>query len=302
MDRLGPGYPTAMSAQSASANPPPSGGRIRRSWRLTRASWQVVRGDPAMLVLVLLGAIAAAVAIAVGFGVDHAVFGKGRIHGARFAVLAVILLYVLTFISVFFNTAIAASASAAMDGRKLSLGKALGVSVSRVGQLAAYSFLAALLGVVIEQLARRIPVVGGILSRLMGLGWSLASLFAIPVLALEDRSAAQSLRRSTEVVKKRWGEGIGGNVIIGLWTVVVLIPLVVLFVVAIGATHRHSGPRDALIVAFVVCMAALFGFNSVIRQTFAVALYRYAEDGQTPAQFSQADLESPFGKRRRLFG
>ncbi|HEY1834084.1 MAG TPA: hypothetical protein VGG08_06590 [Solirubrobacteraceae bacterium] len=78
-----------------------------------------------------------------------------------------------------------------------------------------------------------------------------------------------------------------------------LIPLLVLFVVAIAATHRHSALRDVLIVAFIACVAALFGFSSVTRQTFAVALYRYASSGDVPAQFSQADLDSPFRKRRR---
>jgi membrane-anchored glycerophosphoryl diester phosphodiesterase (GDPDase) len=289
-----------MSSQSAPTNQPEKGGRIRRSWRLTRASWQVVRSDPAMLVLVLLAALVAVVAIVLGFTIDHAVFGKGHIHGTRFAVLAGILLYVLTFVSVFFNTAIAASASAAMDGRKLSLGEALAISASRVGQIAVFSLLAVLLGIVIEQLARRIPVVGGIVSRLLGLGWSLASLFAIPVLALEGGSAAHALRRSTEVVKKRWGEGIGGSVIIGVWTGLVLIPLCILFILAIAATHRHSAPRDAIIVAFLACLAALFGFSAVIRQTFAVALYRYANGDGAPSQFSKSDLEAPFRKRRGL--
>lgn len=56
-----------MSA--AAAAPEQREGRIARSWRLTKASWQVVREDRAVLVLAIFSTLVGAVGVAVIFGV-----------------------------------------------------------------------------------------------------------------------------------------------------------------------------------------------------------------------------------------
>lgn len=242
-------------------------GRIDRSWRLSRASLGVVRGDPPMVVLVLFSGIAAIAVLVAAYAAGRAIYGHGRLRGEHFAILAIVFAYPLTFVSVFFTTAIAAAAWASLDGRRLGLGQALAVPLRRIAQVALWSLAASILGLVVEQLASRIPAVGAILARVLGLGWALASLFAIPILAVDGCSAPQCLRRSTQLVKKRWGEGISGNVIITAWTYVAFIVLVVLFALGIAATGRHTAPRDAVLVA----------------------------------SFKESDLDSPFGKRRGFF-
>ena len=151
-------------------------GRIARSWRLTKASWQVVREDRVILVLALLSTLLGAVGVAVIFGV--AGVGSGGAHGhrhlvdGRVVIVALILAYPLMFISTFFNTAIAAAASAGLQGQRLSLSQALAVPAGRVAQLAVWALLATIFGVVLEQLARRLPLAGAILARVVGLDGS----------------------------------------------------------------------------------------------------------------------------------
>lgn len=121
----------------------------------------------------------------------------------RVAIVALIIAYPLMFISTFFNTAIAAAASARLQGRRLSLSQALAVPASRIAQLAVWALMATIFGVVLEQLARRLPLAGAILARVVGLAWSVASLFALPILAIEGGSALHALKRSTQLVKQR---------------------------------------------------------------------------------------------------
>lgn len=83
--------------------------------------------------------------------------------------------------------------------------------------MALWSLLVSVVGVLINQIASRLPLLGSIGARLFGIGFSLASMFAVPILATEGCSAPACLRRSASLVKKRWGEGIGGNVIITAW-------------------------------------------------------------------------------------
>jgi hypothetical protein len=168
----------------------------------------------------------------------------------------------------------------------------------RIGQVALWALIAAVVGFVLEQLASRLPLAGSIATRLVGLAWSLASLFAIPILALEDCSAPQALQRSARVVKDRWGEGISGNVMITAWMVIAILPVALVLGVALAATGGDPGVRDAVIVVGILALVAIIAVQLVVRQTFAVALYRYATTNATQGPFEERDLQSPFGRKR----
>jgi Family of unknown function (DUF6159) len=289
-----------MSGVSTTAPEASGEGRIARSWRLSRAAWSVVRSDRALLTLAIISGLLGAAAIALIFGLSDA-FGDGHDSGGRLALIALVLGYPLTFVSVFFNTAIAAAAAAALDGRRLSLGEALAVPTRRIGQVALWALMAAVVGVVLEQLASRLPLLGSIVVRLLGVGWSLASLFAIPILAIDDCSAPQSLRRSAQLVKERWGEGVGGNVIVTAWMILVIFPLVLVLGVALIATGSEPGARDTVIAIAAVVFIAVIAVGAVVRQTFAVALYQYAKTNTAQGPFQEHDLGSPFASKRRMF-
>jgi len=274
-----------------------SEGRIARSWRLSRAAWEVVRSDRSLLALAAISAITGGIGLALIF-IFSGSFRAGHLRGDELALFALIFAYPLTFVSTFFNTAIAAAAAGALDGRHLSVGEALAVPARKLGTVALWSLIAAVVGFVLEQLTNRLPLGGSIAARIVGVGWSLASLFAIPILALEDCSAPEALRRSAGIVKKRWGESIGGNVIIGAWTVIAILGVVVVFAFAAVATNDVPAVRDAVIVVGVLALAAIFAVQLVVRQTFAVALYRYAAGGAATAPFAESDLQSPFGRKR----
>lgn len=286
-----------MSEMQSVIVEPPREGRIARSWRLTRAAWDVVRGDRSLLVLAALSAISGGIGLALIFILGGS-FQHGRLKGDQLALFALILAYPLTFLSVFFNTAIAAAASAALDGRHLGVGQALAVPLRKLPTVALWSLIAAVVGFLLEQAASRLPLGGSIAARLVGLGWALASLFAIPIIALEGCSAPEALKRSSQTVKKRWGEGIGGSLIIGAWTAIAVLATIVVFVLAAVATNDVPAVRDAVIVLGVLVLAAIVALQLVVRQTFAVALYRYAVDGAARGPFAERDLQSPFARKR----
>jgi Family of unknown function (DUF6159) len=280
------------------AAPQPREGRIARSWRLTRAAWHVVRTDRSLLSLAALSALTGAIALVAVFVLAGS-FRGGRLNGGDLAVYALIFAYPLTFLSIFFNTAIAAAAAAALDGRHLTVGEALAVPARKLGTVALWSLIAAVVGVVLEQLSSRLPLGGSIAARLVGVGWSLASLFAVPIIALEDVSATEALKRSARTFRERWGEGIGGSVIIGAWMGIAIFATIVVFAAAIVATNGVPALRDALVAAGALVLVAVFALQLLVRQTFAVALYRYATEGAAPGPFAEQDLRSPFAARRR---
>jgi hypothetical protein len=261
------------------------------------AAWELVRADRALRLLSVAAALCTIAGVVIIFALGELI-GGGHSMGAGVALAALLLSYPLTFTSVFINTAIAAAAAAALDGRRLTVAQALAVPAKRLGHVAGWALIATVVGVVLEQIASRLPLGGSIATRLVGLAWSLASLFAIPVLALEDRSPTQCLRRSAELVKERWGEGLAGSVIVTAWAAVALLVLGVAVAVGVAATAAAPIALAAVACAGAVGLTALVGLQIVVRQTFAVALYRYATEGSVAGPFEERDLRAPFSPRR----
>lgn len=131
----------------------------------------------------------------------------------------------MTFLSVFFNVALAGAAAASLEGRSIGVREALGISWKRVGRIAQWALLAAGVGFILEQLASRIPGAGRLASWLIGTAWSLATIFAAPLLALEGPGPVETAKQSFGLIKGKWGEGITG----------------------LGSRHCHSPPGRSLL-------------------------------------------------------
>jgi Family of unknown function (DUF6159) len=207
----------------------------------------------------------------------------------------------LTWMSTFLNVSLAAAASAALDGRHLSAGEALAVPRKRLGQVTAWALLATVVGFVIRELLSRVPFGGRLASVLVGAAWSLATLFAIPILALEGCSAFQCAERSAKIFKERWGEGVTGNVVIVAWTALVALPAGVLIGVGADLHRTNPGESIALIAIGLAALMTISAFASAARQVFAVALFRYAKDDVVLGGFPEEELGRPLTKRRGLF-
>jgi len=75
----------------------------------------------------------------------------------------------------------------------------------RLGIIAAWSLLVCTVGALLRVLEERLPLGGRIVAALVGLSWSLATLFAVPVLAYENLGPLETLRRSSQIFRRRWG-------------------------------------------------------------------------------------------------
>ncbi len=267
-------------------------GRISRGWRLTRTAWGVLLSDRTALILAGLQAIAsAAVAVAV-----FTLSGWASHPGQESRLLLAVLITYLpsTFISTFVGVGLCAAAAAAMDGDHLSLKQALGVSCRRISQILLWSLLATGVGLLLEQLAARLPLGAKVATWLAGMAWSIGTMFVLPIIALKGCDAPECVHQSAGLVKKRWGEGITGSLVIGAWSIVVAIPLG--FVVGIVEAASHSRATGWLI--FVPVIVLIGSVTWAGTRVFSVALYRYATDSGTTGPFTDADLRQPFRKRR----
>lgn len=265
-------------------------GRISRGWRLTQVAWALIRADRTMLLLAVAGIVSSLFFLFLVFLVIGATSGSS---GGRLGFATAIALYPSTLASVFFNVALANAASAAFDGERLSAREALSMAWVKRRRIALWALISVLVGTLINELASRIPGGGRIVAWLAGAAWGLATIFVIPILAMEGIGPVDALRRSASLVKQRWGEGITGRVAIGAWSVIAAVPLAIVLGVGSALLETHPETGVALIVLSLAGLFALFAVVAATQQVFTVALYRYAIDAPIGG-FSSSDLDYPF--------
>ena len=240
-------------------------GRIRRSWRLTGVAWSYLRRDRTMISIATLGTVTTAAAWAAALYLGG-YFEDPTQSGAHLALVGAIAAFPITFIAVFLNVALVCAASERMRGGRLGIGEALGAAATRLGPIAVWTLLSVGVGLVLQQIASRIPGGGRILTWLAGAAWTLATIFVVPVLVVESEDAISAVRRSASLIKQRWGEGIAGSLTIGAWLIVATIPACIVLVVGVGIAHSEPAVASVLIAVGAVAIVAIAAATSAMRE------------------------------------
>jgi hypothetical protein len=278
-------------------------GRIKRGIRLAGQSWQVIKQDRSLLVFPVLSAIAIAIALA-------AIWGSAALAGV-FAdadsvdesnpvaiAFVVVTAYVSTFLAIFFNVALAASASRSFQGVETSVGQGLAAARDRVGQIAAWALLATTVGLALRALEERLPVAGRIAVWLVGVAWTIATYLVVPVLAHERVGPIDALKRSGSIVRRRWGESITGNVGIGLITGLLAVAVIIVFGAIVVAVADAAVAAITVLAIGALLVAVIAVVGSALTQVFNVAVYRYATLGEGDVgPFDAADLAEAFRRK-----
>ena len=214
-----------------------------------------------------------------------------------------VLYLVSMFLLTFFNTAFFNEILHALNEQPVSIMGGLRFALTRLKSIAMWSLLAGAVGIVIQKLEQQFGFFGRWIVGLIGIVWSVASVFAVPVIVREHESASpfDVLKKSALLIKKRWGEGLIGYVGIRTAGAVLAIGLVILFsvlLVVVGLWIGDSSPElltpffVALIGTWLLASILVAYFENVINKVFQCALYLYAAEGVVPGPFDAAVLDS----------
>lgn len=279
-------------------------GSMSRGWALTRQSWQVLKSDASLVIFPILSTISGCIALAAIWAPTLLLRGvlEGHHHIDRhdpvFYAAGVVTAYVSTFIAVFFNVALAACAARSMRGEDTTVGQGFSAAFARIGPILGWTFVTATVGLVLRALEERVPFVGRIVAWIAGAAWAIASFFVVPVLALEGAGPVESLKRSSSVVKARWGEGVTGAATIAAATWVFSLVFIFVGVVGCGALVAVNQPMLAIIVAAIAIVGVVIVsmLSAALGQIFRVAVYQYAVSGQAPGGFEPRLLQQAFAR------
>jgi hypothetical protein len=281
-------------------------GRIASGWALTKQSWAVLKNDRSLVIFPILSTIFAVIAVAAimvpaAFLTGTHVNGTLEQNNPMYGVAAIVAIYVSTFVTIFFNVALAACAARSLRGEDTKVGEGLSAAMRRIGPIIGWTLVAGTVGLILRILEERFPIAGKIAVWIAGAAWAVATFFVIPVIALEGTGPVRSLKRSVAVVRAKWGEGATGQAAISAVTGLIVFAVVLgggagayaLFSVGLTPVAIAVG---AIAVAAVIVVAII---SSALNSIFRVAVYQYAATGQVPASFDSGLVQSAFGARTR---
>ena len=301
--------------------------RFRRSWDLFCRSVQVIRDHPKLLIFPLISGLmtlgivlffllpVALVVLAphwtvgkpvqtalVPLGVLQVVEAPGN-HGAGtnfqlgpvVSVFLAVMYLVGMFLAVFCNVAFTSQILAALSGDPVSLREGFGMACRRWTSILLWTLLAGLVGLLIRALEERFRFLGRLIAGLIGLAWSVASIFAIPILIRETATAnpIKILTRSAETIKRTWGEamigyvGLQGANALFLWLSLLYWASSV-FIAWLIANFWWLLPAGGAWLLGLFTYSYLAG---VAGKVYLCALYVYASEGVVPAYYDAAMMD-----------
>jgi hypothetical protein len=270
---------------------------ISRSWNIAKLTFTVIWQDKEMLLFPFFATMASVLyvaAILVPSGVLQ-VFGEGGAVGAAWGVLEYAILFTvylgLAFIATFFNVCVVYTTKTRFEGGDATFMDSIRFGMSKIIIIFQWSLLASTVGLalaMLERLAERLGGVGGIVVKIirsvLGVVWSVVTLFVVPVMVYENVSPTQAVRRSKNILKKTWGESLART--FGLGAIQFLSILTVIGITAGLGTLAPPGPGTLLVLAFggLCALSVILVFN-VANTVFNTALYVYANTGEEPTAF-----------------
>jgi len=244
--------------------------------RLMRTSYEIVRRHPVLLWFPVVSTLC--LAATAGFWIFEGAY-LYITHGSRilFVPLVVAGLYSLALIGVFFSVALAGAAAEVVDGGEPSFSDGVNIAWARLGAIAGWAAYSVSVAILI-----------GFVKSIKGLrwlgdaaqvAWSFATIFVVPLIALDGLGAGDARQRSFQLAQENWRAETGG---VGVLQAALLVPGVIFYLDAklLQSGHVHSLAGKALLGAVLVAGFGVTVAARVVRQVFAVSLYRLAVPGR----------------------
>ena len=278
---------------------------IKRSWNLTLESFKVLMQNKELMMFPIISAILTVIVVAsflvptaLLWGAMETTLGLDDTAQNLIGMVVLFCVYFISyFIIIFFNVAILQCARIHFDGGNPTMKDGWDAGMQNLGRIALWAALSGTIGVILSQLEEKLgSLVGGILRGLIGGAWTIITYFAVPVLIFEKTSPFNAIKKSGQIIKETWGEGltmyVGFGAIQGLFVFLTFIPL-------IGGIILSAMMQNYIIIAIIgslvvlswIILAVVF---SSLGQIFRAALYIYATSGTVPSCFTESNVKDAF--------
>jgi hypothetical protein len=276
--------------------------KLSNSWELVKESLRVLQADKELLIFPVISSIGVLI-VTLSFalpmlfaGAFDAIFARG---GELMGLVVTFAFYLVQYIVIFFaNTALVGAAMIRLRGGDPTVRDGLAVASSRFGIILGYALISATVGMILRALSRK-GWLGQLISSLFGLAWNVATFLVVPVLAVEGCGPIDAIKRSTNLLKRTWGEQIAGNLGIGAVFGLIVAGLIIIGLAGVALAIAMESAVLAILIGcvFVLALVLTSLLHSALNGIYTAAVYQFATEGKTSGFFNQQLVEGAFRQR-----
>ena len=219
--------------------------------------------------------------------------GELYVNPACYVLFGIIYL-VSMFLTTFFNVAFYNEILNVLNGYPVSISGGLRLAASRLKAIFAWSLFTGIVGLIIKALEERLGWFGSWIMKIVGIAWSVATVFVVPVIIREEKNAnpVRFLKNSAAILKKTWGESLVGYLGVGFGQIFILLGSLVLFgvVIYLSVMLNNYWILGIIAITWFIGLLVFAYFVHVASQVYLGALYIYATEGVVPSHFEQEQM------------
>ena len=270
--------------------------RLSNGWKISMNSFKILKANKQLIIFPVLSGISLLLLIGSFFTAIYAASGWNfdNLNGTSPVInyLVMFLFYVVNyFIVVFFNMALIHCTHLYFKVEEVTVQKGLQFSMSRLGVIFSWAIFAATVGTILRAIQENSGALGKIITGIIGIVWSVTTFFVVPVIAYEKLGPIDAFKRSSQLMKQKWGESLGATFSFSIIQLLAMFLLAIpLF--AIGALiHPLAGVALAIPGAFII-LAVI----SAAQTIFVSAVY-HDVTGDPTEHFNQQMIDNLFQKK-----
>jgi hypothetical protein len=273
--------------------------KFSNGWTIASTSFKVLKANKQLIIFPILSALSlvlifgsffVAVFASAGWNIDNLRNDDDKVM--HYAIL--FLFYVVNyFIVMFFNVALVHCVRLYFDGAEVTVKDGINFSLSRIGAIFSWALLAATVGLVLRSIQEKAGSLGKIITGIIGVVWSIATFFVVPVIAYENLGPVDAVKRSTQLMKEKWGESLGAGFSFGLIHFLAILLLIIPAFIIGMLVHVIAG-----VVVFLLGIFLLSAVFSAVRTIFISAVYNNVT-GNLDEHFNQQLVDSLFVEKRK---
>jgi len=267
--------------------------RLSNGWTLTLNSFKVLKQNKQLIIFPILSSVSMLLIIGSFVLVSLGIYGWDidtiDEPGAAGGYVYLFLFYILNyFIVVFFNMALIHCTRLYFHGEEVSISKGLQFSLSRIGAIFSWAVFAGTVGAILKIIQEESGIIGKIITGILGVVWSVATFFVVPVIAYENLGPIAAFKRSALLMKKKWGESLAASFSFGLIQFIAFIVVALVFFLVGYLIHPVAGIALAILGGFMV-----FAVMSAAQTIFVSAVYHEINDDPV-THFNRAMIDNLF--------
>jgi hypothetical protein len=268
--------------------------RLENGWKLTMSSFKILRANKQLIIFPVLSGISLVLIIGSFFVVSMANNGWeletiGEIKGSAEYYAIIFLFYLVNyFVVVFFNMALIHCTRLYFRGEEVTVRAGLQFSMSRIGAIFSWAVFAATVGLILKAIQENSGIIGKIITGIIGIVWSVATFFVVPIIAYENVGPIGAFKRSSQMMKEKWGQSIVAGFSFGL--------IQFLAILIVGIPLFVLGSTITPFLGIALAVAGAFIIMAVISaaQTIFISAVYHNINGDVTEHFNQQLVDGLF--------